>query len=259
MQKIDLRGTLIWLLFMALVMLSGCDVAINDINDLVEWLDQNGNDPGEVQADTIVDPATCQTLTLPTGPDFIAGALEWDYPTDPDSILWHYEDFTSFSLAEVIKHAALDMGVTVDTLQVWQTPNGVAYLLDGTADHLPWIIKIWTSANSSSGGVVSHGYPEVVIDSRAAKWWLPATSKGFYFGSILTFDQYRTVATWRPNVERFNMRGLVATLEQHMELAGIILGECTLGRIRADFRWGLFEPFIFEYFESADWLEVITP
>ncbi len=260
MKKIDFTGTLVWLLFMALVMLSGCDVALNDINDLVEWLEENGNGgPGEVQADTIVDPATCDTLNPAIGPDFISGALEWDNPIDPDSILWHYEDYTDNSLAEVIKYAALDMGVTIDTLRVWETVNGVAYILDGTSAHTPWLIKIWTNANSNSGGVVSHGWPEVLISSREAKWWLPATSKGFYFGSILIFDQYKAVAVGHANVERFNFRGLVATLEQFMELAGIILGDCILGRDRADFRWGTFEPFIFDYFESADWEEVITP
>lgn len=258
LKRIDWQAT-IWLLVACLVIgLSGCDFGGASLAELQEWFNNHNNSGGVVQ-DTITDPATCDSLGQAEGPQFISGALEWDFPVDPDSVLWHYENYESFDLAEVIYTAAIDMGIPIDSVHVWATDSGFAYLVDGTSNHTPWLVAIWTRANSTSGGVISHCWPDVTISNREAKWYLPATSMGFYFGPILTFDQYKAVAMVRPNVESWNVRSLVATPEQCMELGGIILGDCIEGRRRADFRWGTWEPFIFDYYESAGWDEVITP
>lgn len=249
--------TTIWLIIAcAVIYISSCSFGDYTLD---EWLDWHNNTPAPSQQDTIVDPATCDSLKHAHGPEFIAGAIEWDFSTNPDSVIWHYKNYAG-PLLDVLYTAAFDMGVQADSITVWATEKGFAYIINGTKNHKPWLVKIWTPASSTSGGATQHGWPETVrYRSTDAIWYLPATSMGFYFGPILTFDQYKGVALWHRNVESFNMRGLIATMDQCMELAGIILGDCVKGRLRADFRWGLFEFFIFGYFTSADWDQVITP
>lgn len=254
----DWRATLVLLVACLFVAMSGCDFGGVSLTDLQEWFANQNNPPAPVMGDTIVDPATCLNLGQAQGPEFISGGISWDYPVNPDSVVWNYGNYSG-PLLDVLYTAGFDMGVPIDSVTVWATDTGFAYIVDGTANHTPWLVQIWTFASSTSGGMTSYGWPEAHTDSRSAKWYLPATSKSFYFGPTVSFDQLKAAALSRPNVEAFALRGLVADTSQFMELGGIILGDCIEGRKRADFRWGTWEPFIFDYYKSAGWDQVITP
>lgn len=256
------RATFMFLVaFFLLLVPPGCDFQGDSLDDLIEWINAN-NGTGVVVQDTIVDPATCDDLMFPSGPLFISGAMEWDFPIDPDSVYWYTGGFSSYSLDSVIRYAAASMGVVVDSLDTWGTEDGFGFLLNGTKNHTPWLLKVWTRQSSASGGFTASG-PEAVhvaYDSRtSAKWYMPANSMALLFGKMVTFAQLRNAALGHKNAEWWNMRNIEATPVECMEIAEIMLGECIHGRKWADFRWGTFEPFIYGYFENAEWDEVLTP
>lgn len=185
------------------------------------------NDSPIYHTDTIPDPPeeiveACDTVIV-FQPHFITIYNEY-FNGMPDTLTWYFHvgpglDLGYPTLIELLVAIEFMGYIDYDSLEYYENGNSIAAILRGTNDKSGIETRIWTR------------------DAIGQKAVFTVNVQSFLFGGALTFDEYISVAERYPSVNIFNFRNTNWTQDQYEEAAKIILGECKLGRERADFRF----------------------